>query len=435
MLLPLLGLLVIGGFVCYLMTPEERTRAGRAALARIPEVREGVRKAVLGDPAREEFRRALLERTPWALVTPGLIVLNTAIFIRMLFGPTAFSDPATLIGWGGNYGPLTTNGEWWRLVSSMFVHNGMLHLLVMIVGLAPFGLILERLVGPLTFSAAYLASGMLASVLSLAMHPLAVSTGASGAIFGIYGLFLASMIWSMRSDSTVVIPLAALKKVSPAAAVFILYNMASGGLDMAAELAALLVGLIYGAVLAKGVGARKPTARRVAIAMTTTMVIAAAAVIPLRGIDDVRPDIDRLITIEDRTASAYESALGRFRKRRMSAGELAQFVDQTIIPELQAAEARFRAVDKVPPEHQALMAAAEKYLRLRDESWRLRAEGLRKMHMVTLPETAGSERTTEERRLVQVEGLRQTSIVAFRHAETAERASLDALRTIRSAHE
>jgi rhomboid family protein len=315
------------------------------------------------------------------------------------------------------------------------VHNGMFQLLIMIVGLAPFGLILERLVGPLAFSAAYLSSGVLASVLSLALHPLDVSGGASGAVFGIYGLFVASMIWSRRSDSTVVIPLATLKKISPAAAVFIVYNMVGGGLDIAAELAALLVGLVYGAVLARGVGDRKPAARRVGGAVAAAMVIAAVSVVPLRGLDDVRPEVDRLITIEDRTASAYESGLGRFRKRRMSAAELAQLVDQAIIPELQLADARLRALDRVPPEHRALMAAADKYLQLREESWRVRAEGLRRMHMVTLPVAGGSERAAEERRIVQVEGLRQTSIIAFRHADVTERAALEALRAIRAAHE
>ena len=98
--------------------------------------------------------------------------------------------------WGASFGPRTTNGEWWRLVASMFVHTGTFQLLVNGAALVQLGLILERLVGHVTFAAVYFAAGLLASIVSLSDYPMGVSSGASGAIFGLYGLLLASTAWS-----------------------------------------------------------------------------------------------------------------------------------------------------------------------------------------------------------------------------------------------
>jgi hypothetical protein len=61
------------------------------------------------------------------------------------------------------------------------------------------------------------------------------------------------------------------------------------------------------------------------------------------------------------------------------------------VPELKAARARLQAFERVPYEQQPLVAAAEEYLRLRDESWRLRAEGLRTVNMRTLQKAEGAE--------------------------------------------
>ena len=80
----------------------------------------------------------------------------------------------------------------------------------------------------------------------------------------------------------------------------------------------------------------------------------------------------------------------------MTAEALAQVIDRSIVPELHAALARLKALDGVPPEHQALVAGAQEYLRLRDESWRFRAEGLRKTNMLKLRQAENAERISLE---------------------------------------
>jgi hypothetical protein len=117
---------------------------------------------------------------------------------------------------------------------------------------------------------------------------------------------------------------------------------------------------------------------------------------------DVRPEIERVVAVEDRTAGVYEGAVEKFRKGVVTAEELVRLIEGTIVPELRAAHDRLKAIAGVPKEHQALIAHAEEYLRLRDESWRLRAQGLQKRNLPTLNK-----------------------------ADRAERASLDALQKIR----
>ncbi len=126
-----------------------------------------------------------------------LVALNLGVFIGMIFGAGAIADPATLVAWGGNVGPRTSNGEWWRLVTAMFVHTGFWHLVASLAGLAQLGILLERLVGHVAFAALYLAAGVLASLVSLFASPLTVTVGATGAIFGLYGLLIAAIAWGM----------------------------------------------------------------------------------------------------------------------------------------------------------------------------------------------------------------------------------------------
>lgn len=388
-----LCLLVVLSVVFYMMTPGERRTSLRAALATILRLKEA---ATRPRPDLEPFRDALRARTPWALVTPALVVLNVTIFVCLLSGAGALNAPATLISWGANFGPRTTNGEWWRLATTMFLHTGMLHLVVNIAGFIQVGLMLERLVGRIALATVYFLSGVLAGLVSLSAHPVAVSVGASGAIFGIYGLLLASLLSGRLHRSALTIPLRALWRLAPAAMVFVVYTAATGRLEREAAIDALAAGLVWGLVLTIQVRGCKPPVRRLVVAMVATIVIVIASAVPMRGVADVRPEIARVVAAEDRTASAYWSAVGRFRDRRMTAEALALLIDRTIRPELQAALVRLEGIEGVPPEQRPLVSGAEEYLHLRDESWSLRAEGLRKTNMLKLRQAERQERASLE---------------------------------------
>ena len=122
MILFIIAITVVLVLVFRAMTPEERTRLTSRALASARQVKDA---ATHRRPELEEFREALDARARRAIVMPAIVALNVAIFVFMLFGAGALADPHTIVGWGGSFGPRTTNGEWWRLVTATFVHPGM----------------------------------------------------------------------------------------------------------------------------------------------------------------------------------------------------------------------------------------------------------------------------------------------------------------------
>jgi membrane associated rhomboid family serine protease len=383
-----LVLLLIAGFFGYrVTTPQERARMADAALVFAGRARQA---ALREHAALGPYHEALRARTRFALVTPALALVNIAVFVLMIFGAGAVSDPETLIAWGASVGPRTTNGEWWRVVTSLFVHNGFIPLVMTLVGLLQVGLVVERMVGPLTFGAAYFSAGILASLVTVSVAPMTVTGGAVHAVLGVYGLAIAAFLWAFRSP--IGLPLVALRTMAPAVVLFLLYN--ASAVTSSSGLVALATGAAGGLVLARGVAASKPPIRRLSIASAAALVLTIAAAVPIRGIADVRPELARVVEIEAKTAGAYQIAVERFRKGRMSANALADLVDKTIVPELQAMRTRLSEVNGVPDQHQPLVAAADEYLRLRDESWRQRSAALRKSSIPGLREADKTERAS-----------------------------------------
>ncbi len=178
-------------------------------------------------------------------LTYGIIGLNLLVFILMVAGGADFMQPTgiDIIRWGANYGPLTLSGDWWRLISCVFVHIGIIHLLFNMYALYMAGVYLEPLLGKARYMVAYLCTGVFASLASLWWHnnPTA-SAGASGAIFGMYGVFLALL-------STNLIPKQIRNGLLQSIGVFIVYNLIYGmksGVDNAAHVGGLLSGFVIG---------------------------------------------------------------------------------------------------------------------------------------------------------------------------------------------
>jgi rhomboid protease GluP len=390
-------LLVVGLVVTYrVMTPEERVRTRRA----VSRMKQWLIQAItLRYPELESFHDMLHARTPVAFVAPTLLAVNITIFLLMLWGAHPLSDPNTLVEWGGNVGPRTTNGEWWRIFTALFVHASWLHLLANVVGLLQFGLMLERLVGPLAFAAVYLAAGLFSNVIQLSAAPVAMSVGASGAIFGAYGLMLAVSTWGVLHRSSSIVPMAAAKSLAPAAAMFILYSLATDDVRSVAELSGCIVGFAAGLAVTQHVHDRKAAVPRVAAATTALVAVTVVAAATLRGIDDVadvRPELKRLVEVEERITSTFRAAADQFTRGRITAEALAKVIDGGIMPDVTAARARFESLDNVALEQHTLVVAGTEYLRLRDESWRVRSAALRQGSMPMLSKADTVERASLE---------------------------------------
>ena len=132
-----------------------------------------------------------IEERPRA--TLGLIAVNV-----VMFGLTVLTKGGFLSGAGssslvrdfGVQPAAIADGEWWRLLTAMFLHGGVMHLFLNMFALYILGSELERLLGWWRFLGVYLVAGLAGAVASYWMLPVGgLSVGASGAIFGIVGAF------------------------------------------------------------------------------------------------------------------------------------------------------------------------------------------------------------------------------------------------------
>ncbi len=163
-----------------------------------------------GDLTQEEELRAVRDRLPgarpdgrsrrgWAFApaTYTLLAINCAVFLVMVLNRVSITNPTVeqLLHWGANYGDAVLfYGQWWRVITAMFVHVGILHLATNMWCLWNLGLLGEPLIGPLGVLAAYLLSGAAGNLLSIGWHEWhgndSVGAGASGAVFGLAGLLI-----------------------------------------------------------------------------------------------------------------------------------------------------------------------------------------------------------------------------------------------------
>lgn len=135
-----------------------------------------------------------MRRQPQAVCTTGLIVINVLVFFLLsLRGDT--ESGYFMLQYGAMYEPLVTDGhEYYRLITSLFLHFGIQHLLNNMVMLGALGYQLENEIGRIKFLLIYFISGIGGNLCSLYWNvshgEQVISAGASGAIFGLMGALL-----------------------------------------------------------------------------------------------------------------------------------------------------------------------------------------------------------------------------------------------------
>jgi len=135
-----------------------------------------------------------LSQTKYYPITIFLIGINCLEYLIMFFKDLNLNgfDAEELLFWGANFRHLTVEQhEWWRLLTSMFLHNGFFHLLPNMGALYFCGIFLEPLIGKIKYLVVYLVTGVVAGCVSLWWHEATISIGASGAIFGLFGVLIA----------------------------------------------------------------------------------------------------------------------------------------------------------------------------------------------------------------------------------------------------
>ena len=201
-----------------------------------------------GEPVGFPRRLRLRERP---VVTWCLLAANALWWLFVEFRGST-QDPESLLAYGANFGPLVVEGQYWRLLSSTFLHIGLMHLAFNSIGLLIYGLLLERAFGRLRFALIYLASGLAGATVSFVANPTAISAGASGAIFGLLGAlgacFLTGRGLTNRASSRDFVGILVLVGINLA------FGFIIPGIDNWAHVGGLVMGFSLGVVLAEGGG-------------------------------------------------------------------------------------------------------------------------------------------------------------------------------------
>ncbi|MCM3676782.1 MULTISPECIES: rhomboid family intramembrane serine protease [Peribacillus] len=117
-----------------------------------------------------------------------LILIMMIVFVLVLF---PIFPGSVLFYYGTGVNLYIADGQWWRLITPIFLHSTFTHLLFNGFSLAIFGPFLEKLLGTVKFSTFFLSTGILANIATFLINPLTYNhVGASGAIFGLLGFFL-----------------------------------------------------------------------------------------------------------------------------------------------------------------------------------------------------------------------------------------------------
>jgi rhomboid protease GluP len=290
-------------------------------------------------PSLDELLR---RRLAHVRVTQWLIGINVAVFVAMLFSGAGLwhSPNGVQLEWGANFGPATQDGQWWRLASALFLHFGVLHLLLNMWALWDGGQLVERMFGPLRFAAIYFASGIFGNLLSLVSHHgHAVSGGASGAIFGVYGALLVCL-WRERR----LLHPDEFRWLFWGAAAFAVASIAFGvlvpGIDNAAHVGGFFAGLLGGVLLATplaaaAAGRRSPAAAWSAAGALLLAVLALLGQLPepaYRWRDEVavRREISEFIADDAAIGRAWQDIVRDSRRGDASFDELAGRIDAAI---------------------------------------------------------------------------------------------------------
>lgn len=245
-------------------------------------------------------------RPAWSIApaTYILIGINCAVFLAMLMAKLNPLNPdpeALLQHWGANNaGAVLCLGEWWRIVTAMFVHVGILHLATNMWCLWNLGLLAEPLMGSWGVLSVYLLTGAAGNLLSTGryfyayynewlqfrdIHVFPAGAGASGAVFGIAGALII-LLKSRRLP----VPLHEVQRLRKSVIYFAVINLVIGGgisfgtdvigkgihIDNMAHLGGVACGLLFAMPMVPRLGAPRTLFERrlrISVALTVTLLV------------------------------------------------------------------------------------------------------------------------------------------------------------------
>jgi rhomboid protease GluP len=319
-----------------------------------------------------------------AVVTWFLIAVNVAVFAAMVLTGVSPVDPVVpeVLKWGADFAPNTLTGEWWRLLTCMFIHFGIAHIVLNLWVLAGVGPLVERMAGHGSFLLLYIFSGLSGSLISLFWNPLLVSAGASGAIFGVYGILLALLL---RQHSTQHLQsLSALRNRSLG---FLLYNLAYGmfqeNIDSAAHIGGLAGGFVGGIIfrlLCRNTQNQPRLIQQILFCLIAVPLIVSGAIFVAQHHQHLiaaHNELETFATVEEQALKRFNEAVEKAKSDQMTDSAFASVIDNDVLPEWNSTRQRLETLTPHVSALQQRVVHLVTYMTLRQESWTQLSQGLR----------------------------------------------------------
>jgi rhomboid protease GluP len=316
---------------------------------------------------------------PRVPVTLAIIAINLIVFAAMLVAGAGLwhSSNGVQLAWGANFGPATQDGEWWRLGSALFLHFGLLHLGMNMWALWDGGHLVERMYGHGRFLLLYFAAGLAGNLASLVTHgDGAVSGGASGAIFGVYGALIV-FVWRERDWIHPADFRWLFWGASAFTAVAIAFGFLIPGIDNAAHLGGLLTGVLAGLTL---IPQRGSVAAAGALALTVAALVIAIPAPKYRWSEEkqARGEIRDFLGEDQAITARWQTLLQEGQRGKLSFDELAGTIETDVTGRY---EASFEDLSSLKLSGAAPSATTvdtlRRYAEKRRDASRALAEGLR----------------------------------------------------------
>ncbi len=356
-------------------------------------------------PELAELLHAGPRRAP---VTAALLACNILIFLAMLANGAGVWHTSSVVplAWGANFGPATQDGQWWRLVSALFLHFGLIHLALNMWALWDVGRLMEQLLGRWRFALLYLGSGVLGNLLSLVVQGnVAVSGGASGAIFSLYGALLV-FLWRERRQ----VDRSEFRWFFGAAVVFTVFALVMGqlvpGIDNAAHMGGLIAGATFAGVLMRPWTAKSPLLPAMRPASAGLLLLASALLVGnipaptyLLGNElQAREAIRHFLDEDRRVSRQWESMLDRAVETQLPFDHLAVQVDSIVTTPYQESFDQLSALnlEAAAPSARTLDMLL-RYASLRTDASQAFSDALRKRDLQKIREALENARSAPQR--------------------------------------
>jgi len=323
------------------MTPDSKLGAGllpsqadKAGAASATRKHEG------SDRPQESASASSPPVVTYCLVFSCVILFASTWVFRLTH--RQLSGEALLLRWGANFGPSTIGGQWWRLLTSVFVHMGLVHLAINMWCLWDLGSFVERIYGRFTYFFIFCLTGMTGALVSIAWRPFAIEAGASGAIFGLAGVVIACCLFGdLRFSGKTA------RRILLSVAAFAAYSLAAGlwtpGVGNAAHLGGLISGFVIGLLLVR----RSPRK----VVMISAAVLLASCILVARTMAFVVPAGEARKALAAGQSQAAIDALGLSLEKRPGFADGYLLLGQAYVQQQKfpAAESAFRRALEIDP--------------------------------------------------------------------------------------